>query len=68
MGETPEEIQRLTEGAEHIATVTIDLYRTPDGMCRYVHNAIVRGDDPDSEDANIRMALLEVVKDYEGRA
>lgn len=41
-----------------IATVTIDLYRDDRGRVTYIPDITVRGDDPQSEDVNLRAALV----------
>ena len=41
-----------------IATVTIDLYRDDRDRVMYIPDITVRGDDPQSEDVNLRAALL----------
>jgi hypothetical protein len=55
------------EGSEHFATITIDLYRTPEGDCCYVQNSTVRGQFPDSGNANVCNALAEAAQHFSTR-
>jgi hypothetical protein len=51
------------EGGTHIAKLTIDLYRTPDGTVHYLQDTEVLCEkDPHGEDANIYRALTVIAE------